>query len=112
MKVAPKTFNVIFSTNQLTGKKNFEKKAKLQLELYDSINNKLIARSKTFGLATLLKGITGRKSLRKISATRHELILNNMVSNQMVSNMNSDEYSKAITFNIIAMKKIAYNSCF
>jgi hypothetical protein len=101
-----KTFNVIFSTTQLTGKKNFEKKTKLQLELYDSINNKLIARSKTFALATLLKGITGRKSLRRTSVTRHELVLNNMVSNQMMTNMNSDEYSKAIAFNIIAMKKV------
>lgn len=61
-----KTFSLVFSTTQLAGKKINAKKAKLQIELVDSDDNKLLARSRTFTLETLIKNMGSRESLRKI----------------------------------------------
>jgi hypothetical protein len=76
-----KTFSLVFSTTQLAGKKINAKKAKLQIELVDSDTHKLLARSRTFTLETLIKNLGSRESLRKIQGV--SIRFNNMATDAL-----------------------------
>ena len=105
------------------GINNLEKKSQLQIELFDTKKEKLIARSKAFHMSELIKTISHRNSLRKTSVANFEIEFNNLVANTMsksavfltnsiVSNMYDKEYSKTFSLTLVGFKKVESMSVF
>lgn len=78
-----KQFEINFSSYQLIGNDNLESKSRLQIEIYDSKNQIIVARSHTFLLKDLVKTITNQESSRRTTLTNLNIKMNNLASNTM-----------------------------
>lgn len=82
-------FALYFSTSQFPDRKSFMSKRKFQIELYNTEDGQIIARSQVFRINQLLKTIGRRSTIQNISA--EPILFNNL-------NLNSEgkEYDKII----------------
>lgn len=78
-----KQFEINFSSYQLIGDKNLESKSRLQMEIFDFKNEKIVARSCTFMLKDMVKTISSQETLRKTAHLSLNIKMNNLVSNMM-----------------------------
>ena len=76
-------FEINFSSYQLIGAKNVEKKSLLQIEFFDTNKDMIIARSDTFRLSDLVKTIPKENTYRGINTTDFEITFNNLIANTM-----------------------------